>query len=140
VSISAFQPLAVGGWPLADKLTAKRKGKMSDETPQYTMTTYYMGFLRKGPAWSPEVTPEVLTIHEGHMANLRRLGQMGKLLVAGPFLDGGDLRGMLLFCTETQAEAEELAAADPAIIAGRFQLEIHPVLLAKEVWAVNSGQ
>lgn len=108
---------------------------MSDQTPHYTMTTYYMGFLKKGPNWTPEVTPEVIAIHEGHMANLRRLGEMGKLLVAGPFLDGGELRGMMIFCTESQEEAEVLAAADPAVVAGRFAVEMHPVLMPKEVWA-----
>jgi len=112
---------------------------MSEQTPQYTMTTYYMGFLKKGPLWTSEATPEVIAIHEGHMANIRRMAALGKLIVAGPFLDDGDLRGVLVFCTASQEEAEALVAEDPAIMAERFTVEIHPWLMPKEVWA-NPGK
>ncbi|MCI0396920.1 MAG: YciI family protein [Chloroflexi bacterium] len=93
------------------------------------MTIYYLGLLRRGPAWTPEVTPEVEALQEAHMANIRRIGEAGKLVLAGPFTDGGDLRGVFLFRTESLEEAEALAAADPSVQAGRLIVELHPWLV-----------
>ena len=45
------------------------------------MTIYYIFLLKKGPTWSPDPTPEVEALQEAHLANLRRLGEMGKLVI-----------------------------------------------------------
>jgi uncharacterized protein YciI len=50
----------------------------------------------------------------------------GKLILAGPFADEGDLRGMLVFRVDSPEEAKALAAQDPAVKAGRLVLEWHP--------------
>jgi uncharacterized protein YciI len=98
----------------------------------FTMRTYFMGFLRRGPKWSKERTPEAQAAGEGHMANIKRLGACGKLLIAGPFKhpadapDQGPLAGIFLFDVATQEEAEALMRTDPAIIAGRFTMEVLP--------------
>jgi uncharacterized protein YciI len=39
-----------------------------------------------------------------------------------------------VFRTESREEATAWAAADPAVKAGRLVLEIHPWLVATEVW------
>ena len=67
------------------------------------------------------------------MANIRRMAALGKLAVAGPFLDNGDLRGMFIFTTGSQQEAEALVAADPAVKAGRLVLELHPWFAARGI-------
>jgi uncharacterized protein YciI len=100
---------------------------------KYEMMTYYVGFLRRGPAWTPEVTPETQKIQEGHMANIRRMAAEGKLLLAGPFSDDGELRGMYVFTTATIEEAKALAAEDPAVKAGRLVLDFHPWFSAKGI-------
>ncbi|HYO73248.1 MAG TPA: YciI family protein, partial [Archangium sp.] len=98
----------------------------------FTMRTYFMGFLRRGPKWSKERTPEAQAAGEGHMANIKRLGACGKLLIAGPFKhpadapEQGPLAGIFLFDVATQEEAEALMRTDPAIIAGRFTMEVLP--------------
>lgn len=99
--------------------------------PKYQMTTYIVGFLRKGPAWTPEDTPRTREIQEGHMANIRKMGASGKLVVAGPFSDGGDLRGMFIFQNTTEEEARRMAAEDPAVKAGRLVIEWHPWFAGK---------
>lgn len=97
------------------------------------MTTYYVGFLYRGPKWTPERTPETEKIQEGHMANIRRLAKEGKLLLAGPFSDGGDLRGMFVFTVASIEEAKALADTDPAVQAGRLRIELHPWFSAKGI-------
>ena len=64
-------------------------------------------------------------IQEGHMANINRLYNEGKLKVAGPFGDEGDWRGIFIFDCETKDEVEKLLKTDPAIAAGRLNFEIH---------------
>lgn len=95
----------------------------------YTMMTYYMAFLRKGPKWTPEPTPEVMKIQEAHMAHINKLAKEGSLILAGPFVGQvGDsaLAGMFLFKVDTEEKARELADADPGVQAGRFYIQIVP--------------
>ncbi len=101
---------------------------VQDSTP-YTMMTYYMAFLRKGPKWTPDPTPEVMKIHEAHMAHINKMAEEGSIIVAGPFVgQTGDsaLAGMFLFKVDSEEKARELANADPAVQAGRFFIQIVP--------------
>jgi uncharacterized protein YciI len=115
---------------LAGASLAAEEGKPA---PTITMKTYYLGLIKKGPSWTPDETPEVRALQEGHMANIRRLGAEGKLLLAGPFLDGGDLRGLFLFEVATLEEAKALCETDPAVKAGRLVVEVHPWLGPEEL-------
>lgn len=105
----------------------------AEEKPKVEMVTYYLGLIHKGPNWSPEETPERLAIHKGHMENIERLGKEGKLVVAGPVIDDGDLRGIFVYKVATIEEAKALAATDPAVKAGRLVVEIHPWMVMKGV-------
>lgn len=99
----------------------------------FEMTTYYVGFLYRGPKWTPEQTPDTEALQKAHLANIQKLAQEGKLLVAGPFTDGGDLRGLYVFRVASMAEAQALAETDPAVKAGRLRLEFHPWFAAKNI-------
>jgi uncharacterized protein YciI len=101
------------------------------ERDERGMRIYYMGFLSRGPAWTAEVTDQTRALQEAHLANIRRLAEDGRLLIAGPFAyDETDtdqsLRGIFIFDTETRAEAEELARTDPAVRAGRLAIRVVP--------------
>jgi uncharacterized protein YciI len=89
------------------------------------MSTYYACLLLKGPAWTAAETPELERLQERHLAHLTELRASGKLLVAGPCIDGGNLRGISIFKTASLEEARILAQADPAVQAGRFVVELH---------------
>jgi uncharacterized protein len=99
----------------------------------YEMTTYYVGFLFRGPKWTPGDTPEARKLQEEHMANIRRMGEAGKLVIAGPFTDNGDLRGLYVFRAATPEEAKALVESDPAVKAGHLRFELHPWFAAKNI-------
>ena len=60
------------------------------------------------------------------MQKLTRLAGQGKIIVAGPFTDDGNWRGIFIFDASTKDEVEELQNTDPAIKAGRLGYEINP--------------
>jgi len=94
------------------------------------LVTYQFGLLRKGPKWTPEQTEETKRTQEGHLANITRLADEGKLVVAGP-LDaaaGSDLRGVFIFKVASIEEAKALTATDPAVKAGRLVIDLHSFL------------
>jgi uncharacterized protein YciI len=71
------------------------------------------------------------------MENIGRMAKEGKLVLAGPFLDDGQLRGIYIFNVETIAEAEALTNTDPAIKAGRLVMELHPWYGSAAVQEIN---
>ena len=99
----------------------------------YEMTTYYVGFLYRGAKWTPEETAETRKLQEAHMANIVKMGAEGKLVIAGPFTDNGDLRGLYVFRVGSADEAKALVESDPAVRAGRLRFELHPWYAAKNI-------
>ncbi|HKZ81889.1 MAG TPA: YciI family protein [Pyrinomonadaceae bacterium] len=89
----------------------------------------YLAFLTRGPKWTPEKTAATEEIQRAHLGNIKRLAEMKKLVVAGPFGDNGRLRGIFVFKVDSLEEAKALANTDPAVQAGRLALEIHPWLV-----------
>lgn len=92
---------------------------------EYGMKTYVIAFLKAGPNQNRS-DAEAMELQKAHMANIKRLAKEGKLIVAGPFLDGGDLRGIYIFDVKTVEEAAALTATDPAIKAGSLVMELKP--------------
>lgn len=96
------------------------------------LTTVYLAFLKKGAKWTAAETPDNAELQKAHMANIQRLADMKKLVVAGPFGDNGDLRGIFVFRVSSLEEAQTLCATDPMIKAGRLAVELRP-------WQVPEG-
>jgi len=94
------------------------------------MKQYFFVMLSRGENLSHD-SATAARIMEGHMSNMQKLNEMGKLIVAGPFGDRGDWRGIFILDVKTKEEAEELVKADPAVAAGRLKYEIHPWWTAK---------
>ena len=97
----------------------------SSSAPKPKMKQYFFVMLTAGPNRSQDSTAAA-KIQEGHMANIRKLGESGKLIVAGPFGDDGNWRGIFIFDTPTMQETEQLIKTDPAVQSGRLIYEIHP--------------
>ena len=62
-------------------------------------------------------------LFEGHMSNIERLAEEGKLLAAGPFDGGG---GLFILNTTSIEEAESWISTDPAVQAKRWNVETLP--------------
>jgi len=91
----------------------------------YGMRKYVMAFLKAGPNRDQDSVAAV-ELQRAHMANINRMADEGKLAVAGPFLDGGELKGIYIFNVSTIEEAKALTETDPAVKAGRLVMELHP--------------
>src|SRR5438067_1409748 len=76
--------------------------------PKFEMTNYVLGLLRKGPNSGQGTKEEAAQIQEGHMANIRKMAETGKLIVAGPIGDNGDLRGIFIFNAKSPDEVRDM--------------------------------
>lgn len=102
-----------------DEALAKKLG--ADEMG---MKKYVMAFLLRGDRVS-EYTPEQRSeIQAGHMANIGKMAEMGKLVLAGPFFGNEGLRGIYIFDVQTLEEAKTLTETDPAIKAGVLKMDL----------------
>ncbi len=54
------------------------------------------------------------------------MAEEGTLVLAGPFLDSEEVRGIYIFDVETIEEAKALTETDPAIKAGSLNMELRP--------------
>lgn len=97
------------------------------------LTTAYLALLTRGVKWTPEKTPATEQLQKDHIANIVRLAELKKLVVAGPFGDNGQLRGIFVFKVASIDEARALTETDPAVQAGRLAIDLHPWLVPEGV-------
>ncbi|HHC79611.1 MAG TPA: hypothetical protein ENK46_07005 [Flavobacteriia bacterium] len=102
-----------------DEVLAKELG-----ADTYGMRTYVMAFLKAGPHRTDN-KEAAAKLQKAHLQNIKRLANEGKLALAGPFLDNGDLRGIYIFNVASIEEAEALTKTDPAVKAGSLIMELH---------------
>ena len=97
--------------------------------PEPAEQAYVFVFLDTGPA--EDLTDEQLKeAFNGHFANMNRLTDEGKLLLAGPFGEsesGKAHRGLWIFRTPDVEKALEFGGTDPTVKAGIFVLDGRPL-------------
>lgn len=96
----------------------------------YVMQKYFLVLLKKGKN-RDQNKEEAAKIQEKHMAHLSWLDEMGKISIAGPGQNHETVSGFVLYNTETLQEADSLAKLDPAVKAGRLEVETIPWWAAK---------
>jgi uncharacterized protein YciI len=92
--------------------------------PPSAMERYTLVILKRPLNGGAKVAdPEAL--QRQHIGHLQAMAKAGKLVVAGPFDDQPDprLRGMCLYRAPVE-EARRLAEEDPAVKAGRLEVEV----------------
>lgn len=92
---------------------------------QYGMKPYTIVMLTTGTV-KIEDKAKMSSLMKGHMENIGKLANEGKIVVAGPFLEKNkeNYRGMFIFNTKSKEEAEQWVKTDPAVQAGIFSYEI----------------
>ena len=107
------------GNPLYDKTLADSLG--ADE---YGMKSYIFVILKTG---TNKIEDKALSdsLFKGHIANINRLADAGKLVVAGPFgKNDKEYRGLFILNVQTTEEAQALLQTDPAIQQKVFDVEL----------------
>jgi uncharacterized protein len=89
------------------------------------MKTYTFVLLKKGPNRTQD-SATVSRIQTLHLAHIQKMAETGALNVAGPFLDDGFFRGILIFNSTDTNSVKRLVGEDPAVKSGRLAYEIHP--------------
>jgi len=117
LSAGACAPKPAAGY---DPEYARRLG-----ADDYGMRKYVVALLKAGPNRG-QSKAEAQRLQRAHLDNIHRLAEAGKLVLAGPFTDGGELRGIYIFNVPSLKEAQALTATDPAVKAGRLVMELHP--------------
>lgn len=91
----------------------------------YGMRRYVLVMLKSGDQRDQDAETAA-ELQRGHLDNMKRLAEEGLLVLGGPFIDGGERRGIFVFAVESVDAARALTASDPAIQAGRLEAECWP--------------
>jgi len=94
---------------------------------KYGMKAYTIVMLTTGAAKIEDKT-KMGELMKGHLTNIRKLADEGKIIVAGPFTEDNkqNFEGMFIFNTQSKEEAEQWVKTDPAVQAGVFSYEVFP--------------
>ncbi|MBD3180357.1 MAG: hypothetical protein GF417_12705 [Candidatus Latescibacteria bacterium] len=103
---------------------------------EYGMKKYIFAFLKKGPNRNLDPS-EAEKLQKAHLDNIARMAESGELVLAGPFIESGEIRGIYIFDVESMEEAERLTSSDPAVRAGSLAMELHQWYGSAALGAVN---
>ncbi len=106
------------------------EGQFQPWAKPFAQETVYFGFLNSGPTRSQD-KEEAQRLQKEHLAYMDGQWKQGKLLVAGPFVDAGMRRGIVIYRVGSAEEAEERANGDPMVKLGRLAVDLHPWVVPK---------
>ena len=90
------------------------------------LESFELVILRR-PAQAPEYDEETTgRIQREHLAFHAALRERGEVVTNGPLLDQRDesMRGLTFYRTGSLERARQLAGQDPAVLAGRLEVEV----------------
>ncbi|MFZ5554822.1 MAG: YciI family protein [Bacteroidota bacterium] len=109
---------------------SQREFEMKEGDTTYVMKQYFMLIYLSGPERSQD-SVTLAQLQKGHLEHIDKMAKAGVVLMAGPFGDNTEKRGILIFDVATQKEAEDWVNQDPMVKAKRLVYEIHPWWCAK---------
>lgn len=121
VSIFTFSVQAQTPNPGYNKALADSLG-----ADNYGMKSYTFVLLKTGPAVIDDKEKRA-ELFKGHMDNINKMANEGKLIVAGPFgKNDQGYRGIFIFHNVTAEEITEMLKNDPTIVEKIFVVDIVP--------------
>ena len=88
---------------------------------------YFLALFRPGERWNHTEGAEDLPAKQ--LAFLRAQFEAGVYRAAGPVTDGGAISAIAIIEAENLEVAKIVAEQDPAVVAERLVVEVHPALL-----------
>jgi uncharacterized protein YciI len=92
------------------------------------MKPYFLCILEKGEKWIPVQFADPAM--REHLAYMRHQVEAGKLVVVGPALDKGRVRGVAIINAASLEDAKKIVNGDKMGQSGYLVAEIHSVMLA----------
>ena len=91
---------------------------------EYGMKMYVLVILKSGVTINDKAKTD--SLFRGHLQNIRRLANLGKLVVAGPLQKNEkEYRGIFILNAKTIEEAQSLLETDPAIQSKLLATELY---------------
>ncbi len=119
-------PLLLLAFLLAQSICAQRTFDVTIADSTYHMKQYWLVVYMKGDATTPLDSLSAARMQQEHLAHQDVQAKEGLIVLAGPFGDNGDWRGILLYDADTREEVELKLQQDPFVKAGRLNYEIRP--------------
>lgn len=130
--IAAADPgVADGRWSFEILQWMGPEGWFAKPADALQAETIYFGFLVNGPNRTQDAE-SAKELQRAHLDYMTGQANIGKLVLAGPLLDGGARRGLVAYRVPTMKEAVDRASADPMVKAGRLAVELY-------AWSIPKG-
>ncbi len=100
----------------------------------YVMRQYVFAMYIKAEGGDDFTEEELAEIQAGHMAHIGKMADEHNLVMAGPFGEKDEWRGILIFNDYDVERVREILSQDPAVQAGRLRVEI------RTWWAARGSQ
>ena len=94
--------------------------------PAHKLVEFQMAILKHGPKWTAAENAQTKRLHQEHLNYVMSLLDSGKVIIAGPFTDNGEISGIFIFRTKSADDAKAWVEADPTIASGFLVAEMHP--------------
>lgn len=91
------------------------------------MRNYYVGLVFRGDQYLTRGSPDQQALQERHLAFNRRCAEAGKYKAFGPITDNSDALAISVIEVASVEEALAFLSEDPAVEAGHFRVEAHPL-------------
>lgn len=110
----------------ATTLHAQRTFDVTIADSTYHMKQYWFVLYTRGADTTALDSATSADLLKAHLAHQDEQGARGLIVMAGPFGDNGNWRGLLLYDCETREEVEGYLKQDPFVRRGKLAYEIHP--------------
>lgn len=111
---------------MATGLMAQRSFEVTIADSTYHMKQYWFVLYTTGPDTTRLDSITSANLLKQHLEHQGEQAERGLIVMAGPYGDKSDWRGLLLYDCETKEEVEGYLLRDPFVKRGKLKYEIHP--------------